>query len=228
METKKFIHFELKADTSKENTIVGYGSVSGNVDRGNDVVMPGAFAKSIASGKLPKMLWQHDPHTVIGKWDSIVEDEKGLRIEGKLAATPKGQEVLELIKMGAIDGLSIGYSTVDTEYAQGVRLIKEADLWEISIVTFPMNEEAVIDAVKAANITKKELERFLTGAGLSRSVAKGLIAKGYEGITQNALRDAENDESDINNNDLEAKHIEDTKMLDEIRELLNRRVDILK
>ena len=224
METKKFVSYELKADEGDGNTIVGYGSVFGNVDRGGDIVAPGAFAKSIASGRKVKMLWQHDSEKPIGVWEVITEDEKGLKVEGRFANTQKAVEARELVKMGAIDGLSIGYRITDSEFDKdGNRLIKEAELWEISVVTFAMNESATIDAVKAAEMTKTELERFLTGAGMSRSVAKTLIAKGYAGINQNTLREAEDISDDVNENS-----IIDQKTFDEICELINRRNDILR
>lgn len=108
MLTKRFDNFEVKVD-GDGRTVTGYGSIFGNVDQGGDIVVSGAFQKSISSGRKPRMLWNHDSNTVIGVWTEFKEDAKGLRLEGKLADTAKGNEVKELIRIGAIDGLSIGY-----------------------------------------------------------------------------------------------------------------------
>lgn len=191
---KKFLDLQVKA-AADGRTVIGYGAVFGNVDRGGDVVMPGAFAKSIASGRKARMLWQHDPSKVIGCWRAISEDEKGLRLEGVLSDTPKGNEVATLLKDEAIEGLSIGYRVTDDEWKEdGTRLIKEAELWEVSIVTFPMNESATVDAVKAAEMSRRDVERKLTqDAGFSRSVARALLSGGYDAIA--AKHDAD-DESE--------------------------------
>lgn len=178
----KHFQFEVKAD-GENRTISGRGSVFGNVDRGGDVVQAGAFSESIASGRKVAMLFQHDSSEVIGKWTTIRQDADGLYVEGQLADTPRGKEVYELLKMGALDGLSIGYRTVEWKWNEEVRIIEKAELWEVSVVTFPMNEEARIDAVKAAEMTEREMERKLTrDAGFSRSVAQALLAGGYDAV----------------------------------------------
>lgn len=184
----KFINFELKA--SENGEISGYGSVFGNADDGGDIVAKGAFSKSLAAGIAPRMLFQHRPDEVVGVWDEAKEDENGLRVKGRLAlGTRRGDELNTLMKMGAIDGLSIGYRTVDAEYDAGSRLIKEAELWEVSVVTFPMNQKARIDAVKAADLSIREFERKLThDAGFSRSVARALMAGGHTAVK--AMQDA--------------------------------------
>lgn len=184
MDYKSFEQFELKAD-GDGSTVTGYGAIFGNVDQGGDVIIEGAFAESLKTDRKIKMLWNHRPDQPIGLWTSIAEDEKGLKVEGKIADTPKGNEVKELIKMGAIDSLSIGYRTIDSDYDKdGNRLLKQVDLWETSIVTFPMNGDAVIDAVKAMDMSKKELERTLRDAGFSRTVAVKLISGGYNAIQE--------------------------------------------
>ncbi len=181
METK-FLSLEWKADES--GVIEGYGSVFDTVDQGGDIVAPGAFASSLRAGRKVKMLLQHDPSDVIGVWDELEEDGKGLRVKGRiLTSVRKGAETHELVKAGAMDGLSIGYRTVKSMDRNGKRVILQADLWEVSLVTFPMNEMARIDAVKAAEMDRNEIERLLTlRAGLSRSVARKLLASGYDGI----------------------------------------------
>lgn len=187
----KFIRFDVKAD-GDSRVIAGRGSVFGNVDRGGDIVQAGAFSESLASGRKVAMLWQHDSREVIGVWTKVTQDADGLLVEGVLADTPRGNEAYTLLKMGAMNGLSIGYQTVDCKYQDDVRVIEKADLWEVSLVTFPMNELARIDAVKAAEMTKREFEQKLVrDAGFSQSVAKALMAGGYEAIQ--GKRDAADD-----------------------------------
>lgn len=185
---------QIKA-ADDEGVIEGYGSVFGNVDQGGDIVAPGAFADSLASGRVVKMLRDHDLRKVIGVWDEVTEDGKGLRVKGRMAlATQLGRETFELIKMRAMDGLSIGYRTIDDAISDGVRTIKSAELWEVSATPFPMNAEAVIDMAKAEDLTERELERKLTqGAGLSRSVARALMRGGYKALT--TKRDAGSEEA---------------------------------
>ena len=122
----------------------GYASVFGLVDRGGDVVLPGAYAASLsrmaASGGRVRMLWQHDPAQPIGVWDELREDGRGLWVKGRLLMElEKGREAAALLAAGAIDGLSIGYRTVRAARGpQGRRLLAEVELWEVSLVTFPM------------------------------------------------------------------------------------------
>ena len=180
----EFKHVSLEWKAEEDGTIEGYGSVFDVVDNGGDIIAPGAFRQSLASGRKVKMLFQHDPSAVIGTWKSMEEDAKGLRVAGKILTTVKsGAEAYEYVKAGAIDGLSIGYRTIKSMDRNGKRAIMQAELWEVSLVTFPMNEMARIDAVKAADMSRDEIERLLTlRAGLSRSVARKLLADGYEGI----------------------------------------------
>lgn len=184
----KHLSLELKADEA--GLIEGYGSVFDVVDQGGDIVAQGAFTRSLQSGRRVKMLMQHDPAKVVGVWDEMAEDGNGLRVKGRLLTTvERGREAYELVKAGALDSLSIGYRTVKSMDRGGRRVIMQADLWEVSLVTFPMNEAARIDAVKAAGMTERELERLLTrDAGLSRSVALRLMSGGYDAVK--AMRDA--------------------------------------
>ncbi len=157
MEFKHF-KFEIKAEDDGDMTVSGYASIFGNRDRVGDVVVAGAFTKSLASGRKVKMLWQHDSSQVIGVWDEMIEDDKGLFIQGRFANTEKGKEIRELAMMGAIDSFSIGYRTLDYEYSNsGDRLLKEVDLFEVSLVTFPANELATITAVKTEFDEEREL-----------------------------------------------------------------------
>ena len=175
------VKFDIKAmdDSDDKGEFSGYGSIFGNKDLGNDVVVEGAFAKSIArrGAKGVKMLYQHDAKQPIGVYDEITEDERGLRVKGRLAlGTQRGREVYELMKMGAIDGLSIGYRVdakgYDYDDKGKRRYLKSVDLMEISAVTFPMNPKARVQAVKSDR-TIREWESFLRDeGGLSRNEAK--------------------------------------------------------
>jgi HK97 family phage prohead protease len=180
---------DFKADG--EGKIEGYASLFGVEDLGGDIVEPGAFAGALArkaaAGESVKMLWQHDPYDPIGVWHDLAEDDKGLRVRGRLLTkVQRGREALEMVAAKAIDGLSIGYRTLRGEgRAEGGRVLKELDLWEISLVTFPMLPTARIDAAKAAEMDKSEFERRLTqDAGLSRSVARALLRGGLSAVKQ--------------------------------------------
>ena len=172
---------DLKAETDdEEGTFEGYGSVFNNIDLGNDIIKPGAFTKSIKSRGLRgvKLLYQHKTDMPIGVFEEIIEDERGLRVKGKLALkTQAGREAYELLKMGALDGLSIGFrvSPEQVSYDKRTRRrnIKEVDLMEISLVTFPMNPKATVSQVKANAISIREWENGMRDAfSLSRSEAK--------------------------------------------------------
>ena len=122
----------------------GYASLFGVVDRGGDVVLSGAYAASLkrlaATGGRVRMLWQHDPAQPIGVWDEVREDGRGLWVKGRLLTDlARGREAAALLAAGALDGLSIGYRTVRSERGpQGRRMLAEVELWEVSLVTFPM------------------------------------------------------------------------------------------
>ncbi len=124
--------------------ISGYASLFGAVDQSGDVVEPGAYGTSLRAvseaGRNIKMLWQHDPTQPIGVWDEVREDDKGLFVKGRILETiEKGREAAALIEAGAIDGLSIGYRTLKaSKNSKGQRVLAELELWEVSLVTFPM------------------------------------------------------------------------------------------
>jgi len=158
---------KLAGDDAATGTVDGYGSVFGLLDRGGDIVLPGAFKTSIADWKrkkaMPPMLWQHDPRMPVGVWTDIAEDEKGLRLKGQLVMdVPQAAAARALIAAGAVKGLSIGYRTVKDEIDRttGARSLKQVDLWEVSLVTFPMLPEAQITGIKQ-DIDPRELERAL-------------------------------------------------------------------
>ncbi|MEM1428771.1 MAG: HK97 family phage prohead protease [Pseudomonadota bacterium] len=132
--------------------IEGYASLYGLEDRGGDVVQPGAYSASLArlaaDGRKVKMLWQHDPAIPIGVWDEVREDARGLLVKGRLLReVAQGREAATLVEAGAIDGLSIGYRTKRAERdGAGRRMLHELELWEVSLVTFPMLAEARVGA----------------------------------------------------------------------------------
>lgn len=185
----KYCDFELK-NTDDTGAVQGYGSVFGNVDQGGDIVAKGAFSESLTE-RLPKMLWGHDAFSpAIGVWTGAKEDDHGLLLDGKInMQSAMGQEVHASLKMGAVDGLSIGYWTKDSDTdRRGITTLKKVDLLEVSFVNFPMNIEARVDAVKskvlAGTFTKKELETILCDAGLSRSQSRAVVSKGFAGLKQ--------------------------------------------
>jgi HK97 family phage prohead protease len=128
----------------------GYASVFGVPDQGGDIVLRGAFSASLkrlaARGDRVRMLWQHDPARPIGVWDEIREDDRGLWLKGRLLPeVAQAREAAALVAAGAIDGLSIGYRTIAAERdGRGRRLLSEVELWEVSLVTFPMLAEAKV------------------------------------------------------------------------------------
>jgi HK97 family phage prohead protease len=180
-EIKKLtFHSEVKASGEK-GIFTGYGSIFGNEDQGSDIMQKGAFTKSLENrpaGKV-KLLYQHKTDEPIGIFEDMYEDSKGLFVKGKLAmGTQKGREAYELLKMGALDGMSIGFRADPekqgyNESKRGTRTLKEVDLMEISLVTFPMNESALIETVKGNAKNIREWEKILREAGgLSRTESK--------------------------------------------------------
>ena len=148
----KAVACDLKA-VEADGSFTGYASRFGVVDLGRDLVLPGAFTESLArrGPRGIKMLFQHDPAEPIGVWLEVREDAHGLFARGRiLPEVARGREVLALMRAGAIDGLSIGFRTVEgrTDPKTGVRRLTRVDLWEISVVTFPMLPEARVSAVK--------------------------------------------------------------------------------
>lgn len=153
----KSIALTAKA-AGEDGRFSGYGSVFGVVDSWGDRVTPGAFATSLADwhkkGRMPKLLWQHDPAQPVGVWETIVEDGRGLKMQGRLLIddVPKAREVHALLKAGAVDGLSIGYQIKERTWNEDQRVheLSAVELLETSIVTFPANDAAVVDTVKTA------------------------------------------------------------------------------
>lgn len=177
--------YALTVKASEDGAVEGYGSVFGVRDNYDDVIAAGAFAASLAAhkaaGTMPAMLWQHDSHEPIGVWESMVEDASGLRIKGRLALdTVRGKQAHTLLKMGALNGLSIGFVSKQWAYDRDseVRTLTEVDLWEVSIVTFPANQKARVTNVKSGDIaTPKDAEKTLRDAGFSKTDATAFVSR---------------------------------------------------
>lgn len=189
----KSVSLEIKREPDADGRFEGYASVFGVLDKGMDIVERGAFAKSIQKFK-PKMLWQHDTRQVIGVWEDVKEDERGLYVKGRLLdAVEKGREALALMKEGAIDSMSIGFKTLEASDEGRVRHLKEVELWEISVVTFPMLPDAKITAVKSIK-TEREFECVMRDAGFTRREATAIALYGFKGLADQ--RDAVEVEAD--------------------------------
>lgn len=130
----------------------GYAAVFGNVDLTGDRVVSGAFGGKLIPARIARtrMLYQHQAESPIGRWTDIREDRHGLFVRGEIFTdTEQGRETYALIAGGALDGLSIGFKTKKARPAPGGRTLLDVDLWEISVVTFPMSPEARITRIAA-------------------------------------------------------------------------------
>lgn len=215
---RRTLSFEVK-EISDAGEFSGYGSVFGVKDAYDEIVMAGAFQRTLEAWKvrnrLPVLLWQHLSAQPLGLWTLLREDARGLYGEGKilLDAGDVERRAYVHLKAGSVDKLSIGFSLFPDgsrfDPKTGVTYLTAIDLWEISLVTFPANPEAGVDAVKAAIAAgPKDTERLLREAGFSRNQAKALLAGGgYERLT--GLREA----------DGEAPALDWTSVLDNVRSL---------
>ena len=195
-ETGRAFDLDVKGLTD-QGEFEGYASTFGNVDLGGDICVAGCFAESLAkrpAGKV-KMLLHHDTRRICGTWTEMAEDGHGLKVKGRLLLTTQdGKETYELMRAGALDAMSIGYRTLSDEIDRqsGVRKITKADLLEVSVVTFGMNERATVSGVKTAlktvidGLSKedlRDLEAALRDAGLSRGDARMAIG-GFKNWSQ--------------------------------------------
>jgi uncharacterized protein len=147
--------FAPRTTIDADGTVEGYASLFGEIDQARDMVMRGAFADTLATRGLRRipMLFQHDPSEPVGIWLELREDHRGLFARGRLIPdVTRGRELLSLLRAGAIDGLSIGFRTAKARIDPRTRIrrIYAVDLWEISIVTFPMLTGARVRSVKRA------------------------------------------------------------------------------
>lgn len=185
-------------DGEAEGTFTGYGAVFGNEDGGGDVIIKGAFKDTLRAWKAGKrsikMLWQHgggwgssEGMLPIGKWLSMEEDDRGLKVKGQLIAldTDMGKRLLAALKSEQIDQMSIGYVAVDVAYGtkpgEPRRKLKKIDLFELSLVLFGMNDETSVDSVKSQIKTVRDFENFLREVGgFSKAEAKAIASRGYK------------------------------------------------
>lgn len=187
---KRSFSLEIKA-VQEDGFFSGYGAVFGNLDWYNDIILPGAFKQTLADwaakGKFPPVLWNHSTNEPIGVYTKMVEDEKGLYVEGKLLINdvPRAKSTHALLKAGAIDGMSIGYRTIKSSYNEStdIRELIQLGLDEISIVTMPANEKSTVTSVKSVLEEGKlptlpEFEKFLRESGFSKSQATAIAGKG--------------------------------------------------
>ncbi len=170
---------DLRADA----TITGYASLFGVEDQTRDMVMPGAFRASLARRppSAVRMLFQHNPAQPVGVWEEIREDARGLYVRGRLSeGVAKSDDLRRLLRDGAIDGLSIGFRAVKARrHAKGSRLLTEIDLWEISIVTFPMLTGARVAAAQPV-IASAKLEparKLVAAAGMLRAARHDVLIR---------------------------------------------------
>ena len=198
MHRRRNARIQLKA-LGDDGVFEGYGAVFGNQDSYGEVILPGAFKDSLRrwgeSGSMPPVLWQHKRDEPLGLILEMEEDDRGLFIRGQLLIkeVQRAKEAHSLLKNRAISGLSIGYVPVVDEYDrdEGIVYLKEIDLWEISVVTFPANPEAGVTTVKANNIkTIRDFEAVLRDElGFSRAQAKALASAGWKALDGGEPRD---------------------------------------
>ena len=183
-----------------EGAFEGYASLFNEVDSAKDTVAPGAFVASLKARRPAqiKMLFQHDPKEIVGVWDEIFEDQKGLKVKGRLLTNlQRGAELHSLMQEGALDGLSIGFRAAAsrTDTKTGIRHIARIDLFEISLVTFPMLNSARIGSVKSGKPTMRQIERLLTReAGMTRTQARAVTRDGFKALDLTPARDARHDD----------------------------------
>lgn len=196
--------FKVK-EVSETGEFSGYGSVFGVKDSYSDIVIKGAFEKSLLrwkdQGNLPALLWQHKMDEPIGIYTKMEEDENGLYVEGRLLIEddPLAKRAHSHLKAGSISGLSIGYALQDYEMndQKDAFILKEIDLWEVSLVTFPANDQARVETVKSSLLSgeipsPRDFEKALRDVmGLSQNQAKRLMSEGFKG-----LRDVDAKETD--------------------------------
>ncbi len=191
MQTKQLdVPFQLKAAPDADGRFEGLGAVFHNTDSFDEVILPGAFKMSLADyrrqGRMPALLWQHDPRAPIGVWESLDETQDGLMARGRLLLDlTQGREAHILLKAGALDGLSVGFRTLKSEVDDrtGIRTLTEIELFEISLVTFPANARARVTAVKTGTIASpREFERTMRALGFTRRQARILVARGYRAM----------------------------------------------
>lgn len=211
-----------------ERKFTGYASTFGNLDRVGDVVDSGAFQKSLglhkSDGTMPAMLLHHDLKRPIGRWTSMTEDSKGLSVEGILTqGVQDADEAYALLKSGAIASMSIGYRVKDETYDPQTKSnhLKEIELHEVSLVTIPANQSAIVSAVKDADgeLNIRELEIVLRDAGLSRKEAKTVLAAGAKALLSDETPELVEEVKSERDADLEARQLRLRALMDTIHNI---------
>lgn len=195
----KSFDFEVK-EILPSGAFTGYGSVFGTLDQGNEIVVKGAFAESLeamkAKGRKFPILWQHRSGEPLGAYDAVKEDDHGLLMDGTLLVNDvqRAKEAHALMKAGAVNGMSIGYNTIEEKYDSktSITQLLKLKLRETSIVTFPMHDDARVTTVKTLDQlvksgklpTLSEFEDFLCEAGFSRTQAKAVAGNGLRKLLQ--------------------------------------------
>ena len=153
--TREFKSFSFELESADESTgeFSGYAAVFGNRDSGNDIIEKGAFAKTIVEdfNRIKILALHNDCWLPVGRPSELREDDRGLFIKGKISDTSMGRDIRTLLKDGVLSELSIGYDAIDFDYDSktDTRHLRRIKLWEVSIVTWAMNEQARIDEVKS-------------------------------------------------------------------------------
>jgi len=204
---------EMKAEVDETGYFKGWGAIFNVPDAIRDVVIPGAFTKSLKQGGHNRMgvamLYMHDPHRPLGRWMVMREEKRGLWVEGQLAmGTKDGNDAHVFMKMGALKGMSIGFNTIIDEFdkVKKVHNLKELDLWEVSPVVFPMHLGAKITNVKSletdlvwefkdlieSHNTERKLESALRESGISKSAALYMVK-----LARPLLRESEEERQEL-------------------------------
>lgn len=218
---RKSMGCSIKSFDDEKNIVEGYASTFGGApDAYDDVVAKGAFAKTIRErGDRIKFLFGHSWDSILGKVTDIYEDDHGLYFKAKISETEKGKEVMQLIKDGVIDRLSIGYGTVKSDYdAVGIRTLREVKLYEISAVGIPANDNAMITGAKS----EKSVEEV--SVAIKKIVSDTLHAfDGLKNEMKKIVEDLDLPEDEEKENELTDEDKKDiADMVSELKELANR------
>lgn len=193
------VPFEVKADASKAGKFSGYGAVFNNTDLGNDIILPGAFkeVRKTSDGKV-RIALNHNLRTLVGK-ASFRQDNHGLYLDGEINMDVSyAKDAYHLMKDGTLDGMSVGFNILkggadfQEKDDEVVRVISKAELWEVSIVPFGMNPEALIDSVKSQITDIRAFESFLHENGFSRNEAKAIACGGFGAYQRDAGASSQN------------------------------------
>jgi HK97 family phage prohead protease len=249
----KLIEFKIDSEVDEEGVFKGIGSGLGDIDQGDDIVMPDAFNESLMkkTANQIKCLWQHNQTEPMGYYRSLVVSGQDLMVEGKILPTTLGKDALILMKGDdqgkGVDGLSIGFRVQDYEFktieGRRIRLIKKADLIEISVVTFPMHLRCRIQGVKSMTVEQitelkslSDIEDALRDNGFSKNASTALISKVSE-FKKNLSDESESqknenntDESDSQKIELEQKELEEARIeekaeIGKLSNLLDKLID---